>query len=89
MRQAVTTIGVGLFLVLAQPVGGGTAPGTGVGPIDQARRLIEAGDHASALTVLEDALLESPSQDRPTILGLLRQSYEVLARKAEAAGRAP
>jgi hypothetical protein len=87
MRQAVTTIVVGLCLVLAQPVGGGTTPRSGAGPIDKARRLLEAGDHAAALTVLEDALLESPSQDRPAILGLLRDSYEVLARKAEAAGR--
>ncbi len=39
------------------------------------------------MTVLEDALLEAPAKDRPAILDLLRQSYEVLARKAEASGR--
>ena len=88
MQQAVTTIVVGLCLVWAQPVVGGTALVTGAGPIERARRLIEAGDHAAALTVLEDALLDSPVRDRPTILRLLRQSYEVLARKAEAAGQA-
>ncbi len=39
------------------------------------------------MTVLEDALLELPNKDRPAVLELLRQSYEVLARKADAAGR--
>ncbi len=87
MRQPLTTIIVGLSLILTMTAPGGTAPVAGPGPIPQARRLIEAGDHAAALTILEDALIEATAKDRPTILDLLRQSYEVLARKAEAAGK--
>ena len=87
MRQPLTTIIVGLGLILATTARGGTAPVAGPEPISQARRLIEAGDHAAALTILEDALLEATAKDRPTILDLLRQSYEVLAKKAEASGK--
>ncbi len=86
MRHPLTTIIVGLGLILATTARGGTARSR-----DRDRspgcRLIEAGDHAAALTILEDALIEATAKDRPTILDLLRQSYEVLARKAEAAGK--
>ena len=88
MQQAATTIMVGLCLVLTPWAKGEPPPTTPAnGPISKARKLIDAGDHAAALHLLEDALLESPPGDRPIILGLLRQSYEVLARKAEVAGR--
>ncbi len=88
MRQAATTIMVGLCLVLAPWARGGTtAEAAGEGPIPRARRLIEAGDHVAALTVLEDALIEANAADRPALIELLHQSYEVLARKAEAGGR--
>ena len=52
-----------------------------------ARRLLDAKDYASAATLLEDLLLESGAKERTEILGMLKQSYEVLAREAEAAGR--
>ena len=68
--------------------GGYAGAGLGAGSVPQARRLIEAGDHAAAMKLLEDALIEARPGDRPAILDLLRQSYEVLARKAEASGRA-
>jgi hypothetical protein len=88
MRQAVTTVMMGFCLILAPWARGGTPPQTaGTGPIPQARRLIEAGNHVAAMTVLEDALFEAPVKDRATILDLLRQSYEILARKTEASGR--
>ena len=87
MRQAVTTTIVGLLLGLSpltRAEGGGT---DATGSIAQARRLIEAKDHASAMIVLEDLLLEAHAKDKPAIVDLLRQSYKVLARQAEEAGR--
>jgi hypothetical protein len=87
MRQAVTAmiLGVSLALVVA---GRSRGDGTDVAAtIDRARRLIQANDHSSAITVLEEALLEAQVKDRAAILDLLRQSYEVLARQAEASGR--
>ena len=87
MRQAVTTmiLGVSLALVLS---GRSRGDGTDVAAtIDRARRLIQANDHSSAITFLEEALLEAQAKDRSAILDLLRQSYEVMARQAEASGR--
>ena len=43
----------------------------------RARQLIQAGDRATALSLLEDALIDGPAGDRPAVLDLLRQSYEV------------
>src|SRR5262245_2609131 len=87
MRQALAGMMVGLCLVLAASA---QAQGPGVGgteSIVEARRRIEAGDHEAALTILEDALPEARARDRPAILDLLRQSYAIMARKAEASGR--
>jgi len=86
MRQAVTTMIVGIFLSLAPftRAGGGGIDGTG--SIAQARRLIDAKDYTSATIVLEDLLLEAEPKDKPAILDLLRQSYAAMARQAEAAG---
>src|SRR5262249_27250338 len=58
------------------------------GTIARARRLLDAQDYSSAASLLEDLLLESSAKERTEILGMLKQSYEVLAREAEAAGRA-
>jgi hypothetical protein len=87
MRQAVTTMvmGVSLALVLA-----GRARGDGAdvaATVDRARRLIQANDHSSAITFLEEALVEANAKDRSAIVDLLRQSYEAMARQAEASGR--
>jgi len=87
MRQAVTTmiLGVSLALVLS---GRSRGDGTDVAAtIDRARRLIQANDHSSAIAFLEEALLDAQAKDRSAILDLLRQSYEVMARQAEASGR--
>jgi len=87
MRHAVTTmiLGVSLALVLS---GRSRGDGTDVAAtIDRARRLIQANDHSSAIAFLEEALLEAQAKDRSAILDLLRQSYEVIARQAEASGR--
>jgi hypothetical protein len=87
MRQVITRMMVGLFLVLSPPArADGHASGVAEA-IAKARRLVAAGDHSSAATVLEDALLEAQAKDQPTILELLRQSYEILARQTEASGQ--
>ena len=55
--------------------------------IAQARRLIAAKDYAAGTALLEDVLLDSGPEERTVILRILKQSYEVMARQAEAAGR--
>jgi hypothetical protein len=87
MRQATTTVTVCLFLFLASSARGGDGASASAGTIDRARRLIEAKDYAAAATLMEDLLLEAGAGERPVILGILRQSYEVIAKEAEAAGR--
>ena len=88
MRQAVTKLILGLCVVLAPPVWGDGGPAADEAPIARARRLIREGQRAAAVTLLEDTLAECPAADRPALLVLLRQSYEAMAREAEAAGRA-
>ncbi len=86
MRQAVTTTLVGLSLALS-PVARLSATATdAAGPIAQARRLIEAKDYSPATILLEDLLPEADATERRSILELLRQSYEAMAREAKAAG---
>jgi len=63
------------------------AAGAADGAVAQARRLIEANDHTAAAALLEDALVEADAKDRPTIVQLLRQSYSIMAKRAEEAGR--
>ena len=87
MRQAVTTVIVCICLVLATAARAGDAASEATGTIARALRLIDAKDYASATTLLEDLLLETKAKERAAILGILRQSYEVMAREAEAAGR--
>jgi len=87
MRQAVTTVIVGIVLALAPPTRAGDGRIAPTGSIAQARRLIDAKDYASATTVLEDLLLEAESQDKPAIVDLLRKSYAAMARQAQAEGR--
>ena len=88
MRQAATTVTVCLCFAVAAPARGGDgASDAAAGTIARATRLIDAKDYASATTLLEDLLLESGAEERPAILGILKQSYEVMATQAEAAGR--
>ena len=87
MRQAVTTmiVSLSLALILSGPSRGDETdvPAT----IDRARRLIQANDHSSAIAFLEEALVEAQAKDRSAILDLLRQSYDVMTRQADASGR--
>src|SRR5262249_61416180 len=87
MRQALTRMMVGLCLVLVPSARGDAPEAGGAEAIARARRLIEAGDHAAALTLLEDALLEARAKDKPAILDLLRQSYALMAPQAQESGR--
>ncbi len=87
MRKAATKlVAAGLFAVLSSTLVRGAAFDE-AGSIAHARRLIEANDHAAAAAVLEDALIDAETKDRPAIVQLLRQSYAVMAKEAEAAGR--
>ena len=86
MRQAVTTMIVGLSLALS-PVARVFATATdAAGTIARARRLIEAKDYSPATILLEDLLPEADAKERLSILDLLRESYEAMARDAKAAG---
>ena len=88
MRQAATAVTVCLCFAVAAPARGGDgASVSAAGTIGRGRRLIDARDYASATTLLEDLLLDSGAEERPVILGILKQSYEVMATQAEAAGR--
>ncbi len=87
MRKAATTFAVAYSLALLVPTLSRGAAADATGAIAQARRLIEANDHAAAAALLEDALSEAQTKDRPTIVQLLRQSYSVMAKRAEEAGR--
>ncbi len=87
MRQAATTVTVCLCLLLASLARGGDGTTAVNNTVDRARRLIDAKDFGSAATLLEDLLIEAPARERPAILAVLRQSYEALARQADAAGR--
>ncbi len=89
MRKAATTLAVACSLALLLLVPArlpGAAPDAAAA-IAQARRLIEANDHAAAASLLEDALIEAQTRDQPPIVQLLRQSYTVMAKRAEEAGR--
>jgi hypothetical protein len=91
MRQAATTSSMSLFLAIAFcMISNATAGGTdtAAGTIAQARRLIAAKDHAAAMVLLEDALLEADNEHKPKIVDLLRETYDSLAQKAQAEGRA-
>ena len=87
MRQAASTIIVCVCVFIAPAARGSDRASDAAGTIARARRLLDAKDYASAATLLEDLLLESGAKERTEILGMLKQSYEVLARQAEAAGR--
>jgi len=87
MRKAATTLAVACSLAILVSTLAHGAPLDAAGAIAQARRLIEANDHPAAVVLLEDALIEAQSKDRPTIVHLLRQSYTVMAKRAEDAGR--
>jgi hypothetical protein len=89
MRQAVKTVIAVSFLGLG-PLCAAAASGEAsdeAESIAQARRLIDAQDHASAMVVLEDLLIEAQPKEKPAIVKLLRQTYLVLARQAQAGGR--
>jgi hypothetical protein len=89
MRQAVTTCLMSFFLFLAVCEIATAAAGgpDSAGAIAQARRLIEANDHAAAMVLLEDALLEADNKHKPAIVDLLKETYESLAQKAQSEGR--
>jgi hypothetical protein len=86
MRQAVTTMIVGLSLALSTVARVSALAADAAGTIDRARRLIEAKDYSPATILLEDLLPEADANERRSILDLLRQSYEAMAREAKAAG---
>jgi hypothetical protein len=86
MRKAASTLAVACSLVLLVSTLWHGAALAANGAIDQARRLIEANDHAAAAALLEDALVDADSKDRPAIVQLLRQSYTIMAKRAEEAG---
>jgi hypothetical protein len=79
-------VGISLALV-SLTARAGSRESDATGSIAQARRLIAAQDHAAAVVVLEDLLIDAEAKEKPAILDLLRQSYTVLARQAQAAGR--
>jgi hypothetical protein len=86
MRQALTTMIVGLSLALS-PLAQVSARATdAAGTIARASRLIEAKDYPPATILLEDLLPDADANERRSILELLRQSYEAMAREAKAAG---
>ena len=86
MRQAASTTIVCIFLAASAARANDDAKSLR-DAIARARRLIEVKDYRSASTLLEDVLLESGPKERREMLGILKQSYEVLASEAEAAGR--
>ena len=86
-QQAVTTVIACICLVIAPAARAGDAASETNGTIARALRLIDAKDYTSATTLLEDLLLEAKPKERATILAILRRSYEVMAREAQAAGR--
>jgi hypothetical protein len=87
MPQAVTTTFLVALLAFSPTTrAGGEAPAA-TGSLAQARRLIEAKDFTSATTMLEDLLIEADASEKPAITGLLKQTYEALARQAQDAGR--
>jgi hypothetical protein len=85
-KAAATLVAACSFAVLSSPLSHGEAVDA-TGSIAHARRLIEANDHAAAVGVLEDALIEAEAKDRTAIIQLLRQSYAELAKRAEGEGR--
>jgi hypothetical protein len=86
MRQALTTMIVGLSLALSPLVQVSARATDAAGTIARASRLIEAKDYSAATILLEDLLPEADANERRSILELLRQSYEAMAREAKAAG---
>jgi hypothetical protein len=86
MRQAVQTMMVVLFLVLWSGAPVSAAATDAAGTIAQAKRLVEARNYSQAATLLEDILAEADARQRRSILDLLHQSYEAMAREAKAAG---
>ena len=86
MRQAVTTMIVGLFMALSPAAYVSALAADVGGTIARARRLIEAKDYSPATILLEDLLPEADVTERRSILELLRQSYAAMVREAKAAG---
>ena len=86
MRQAFTTMVLGLVIALLPLATVSAMAGDATGAIGQAGRLIEAKSYSLATTLLEDLLPEANANDRRSILDLLHQAYEGLAREAKAAG---
>jgi hypothetical protein len=73
MRQAVTTVILGVCLVVSPLALAEATAGDLAGTIGQASRLVEAKSYSQAATLLED---------------LLHQTYEAMAREARAVGNA-
>ena len=86
MRRTVTTIAIGTAVVLAFFAQCKARAADIAGTIAQARRLIEAKDHASALVILEDLLLEAEPKDSHAIIDLLRKSYDVFGATGSGGG---
>jgi hypothetical protein len=88
MRQATTSvILVAAFAIASANSTPAIAGADAAATLARAGRLIDANDHATAVKFLEEALADAGPRDMPRVLELLRKSYEVLAKQAEAAGR--
>ena len=87
MRQAVRTMVAIPLLASFSVVQAADKRIDASGTIAQAQRLIEAKDYSPAVVLLEDLLAEAEPKERPPILDLLRKSYTVMTRDAQAAGR--
>ena len=87
MRQAKRTMVACVLLASLSVVQATGAGNDAAGTIAQAERLIKAKDFPPAVALLEDLLAEAEPKVRPSILDLLRKSYDIMARDAKAAGR--
>jgi hypothetical protein len=87
MRQAVTLLFACLVIGFCRTASSLETGADQQAAIAQARRLIDASDHAAAATLLEDALIDGRDTDKPAIIELLRTAYRVMAKQADEAGQ--
>ncbi len=83
MRRPTSAAPAALALTLVLALGIAAAPPS---PADRARALLARGDARSAASLLENALPEAPTADRPALRDDLRRAYTLAARQARTAG---